>query len=91
MVVDDNSKRRTGRNPASIFKEIVANHPVFSVLRKTDGVFDSIRGYPLNLGFAKGHRVKDGVILAIDAASFINPLTGEEFTMQFVAASKQRL
>ena len=76
MVVNDNSKRRTGRNPVSIFKEIVNKHPVFDGLRKKDGIFDSIRGYPLNLGSAKGSRVKDGVVLAGDAASFINPLTG---------------
>ena len=76
MVVGNNSKRRTGLNPVSIFKEIVTNHPVFNGLRKKDGLFDSIRGYPLNLGSAKGPRVKDGVILAGDAASFINPLTG---------------
>ena len=39
-------------------------------------LFDNLKGFPLNLGSAKGSRVKDGLILVGDAASFINPLTG---------------
>jgi len=76
MVVGENSKRQTGRKPVSIFKEIVAKHPVFKGLEKKDLLFDSIKGYPLNLGSAKGSRLKDGVILTGDAAFFTNPLTG---------------
>ena len=76
MIVSKDNHLRTGRNPASIFKHIVNNHPAFNEVRKTPGLFDSIKGFPLNLGSSKGPRVKDGVVLVGDAASFINPLTG---------------
>jgi geranylgeranyl reductase family protein len=76
MILSKETKRRTGRNVLSVFKDIVRSHPVFNRLRKKDELFHHIKGFPLHLGSAKGPRVKDGVILAGDAASFINPLTG---------------
>ena len=78
MVISKANKRRTGQNMVSIFKDIVTSHSVFKGLAKKEEIFSNIniKVFPLNLGSAKGPRVKDGVILIGDAAAFINPLTG---------------
>jgi geranylgeranyl reductase family protein len=76
MVISKDNKWRTGQNMVNIFKDIMTRHPVFNRLSKQEEIFSKIKGFPLNLGSAKGSRVKDGVILVGDAAAFINPLTG---------------
>jgi len=76
MVVTQDSKRRAGSNMVSLFKDIVSSHHIFKGLQKNGEIFDRIKASPLNLGSARGHRVKDGVILVGDAACLINPLTG---------------
>ena len=76
MVVSQGDKARTRRNILGIFKHVLTRHPVFTSLTENDKIFDKVRALPLNLGSAPGPRVKDGIILIGDAASFINPLTG---------------
>ncbi|MFX0205485.1 MAG: NAD(P)/FAD-dependent oxidoreductase, partial [Candidatus Hodarchaeota archaeon] len=76
MVVSQDSKRQAGRNMVSLFKDFVSRHHIFKELQKNGEIFDRIKASPLNLGSAKGRRVKNGVILVGDAACLINPLTG---------------
>ena len=78
MVVNFDYKQQTGKDIIEIFKQIVISHPVFNKIKAPhkNELFDNLKGFPLNLGSAKGSRVTDGLILVGDAASFINPLTG---------------
>jgi geranylgeranyl reductase family protein len=82
MVLRLDNRRRTRQNPVNIFKDIINRHAIFKGLQNKEELFNRIEAFPLRLGSAKGLRVKDGIILAGDAALFINPLTGGEFSMQ---------
>ncbi len=75
MVVSDMKKRKA--NLQSIMKDIIANHPVFSERFRNAKQATPIRSWLLPLGSKRMKIAGDGYVLVGDAASLIDPFTGE--------------
>lgn len=61
----------------ALFRKVLAGNPLLQ--RRVDGArqMDKVRGWPLSLATGAHATVADGVLLAGDAASFVDPATGE--------------
>ncbi len=64
-------------NLKNLLQEIIANHPVISKRFKNAVLIDDVKGFGLPLGSKKRNISGDNYLLTGDAASLIDPFTGE--------------
>ncbi len=69
------SRRRI--NLLQAMQQFLADHPAAKVRFKNARQVSPVKGWPLSMGNLAGANYTSGALLVGDAASFINPLTGE--------------
>jgi flavin-dependent dehydrogenase len=76
MLVTKEVLARHGRGVVGFFRQTIARQPLFRGLQLEPGRGEAVKGFPLPAGSTRATRVRDGILLAGDAAAFVNPLTG---------------